>query len=104
MYTNCQNKIVRNGGRHNPNLSYDYSRILLTELYLQLFYQLKNQPLKDALLSDIAIGTSAAPTFFPAHYFETKDDEGNTRTFNLVDGGVAANNPVGNLLIEALQH
>jgi patatin-like phospholipase/acyl hydrolase len=55
---------------------------------------LKNQPLKDALLSDIAIGTSAAPTFFPAHYFEIRDEEGNARTFDLVDGGVAANNPV----------
>lgn len=56
--------------------------------------QLKNQPAKNALLSDIAIGTSAAPTFFPAHYFETEDGKGGTRAFNLIDGGVAANNPV----------
>ncbi|KAF3339430.1 patatin-like protein 2 [Carex littledalei] len=56
-------------------------------------YTLKYKPLKDALLSDIAIGTSAAPTLFPAHYFATKDDKGNTREFHLVDGGVAANNP-----------
>ncbi|KAJ4761024.1 Patatin [Rhynchospora pubera] len=56
-------------------------------------FTLKYQPLKDALLSDIAIGTSAAPTFFPPHYFVTKDDSGNTREFNLTDGGVAANNP-----------
>ncbi|XP_058185012.1 patatin-like protein 2 isoform X2 [Rhododendron vialii] len=48
---------------------------------------------KNALLSDICIGTSAAPTYFPAHYFDTKDKDGNTRTFNLIDGGVAANNP-----------
>ncbi|KAF8410038.1 hypothetical protein HHK36_002558 [Tetracentron sinense] len=48
---------------------------------------------KDALLSDICISTSSAPTYFPAHYFETKDSEGNFREFNLVDGGVAANNP-----------
>jgi patatin-like phospholipase/acyl hydrolase len=68
--------------------------MLFIVLYLQLCYQLKNQPLKDAMLSDIAIGTSAAPTFFPAHYFEIKDDEGNTRAFNLVDGGVATTNPV----------
>jgi patatin-like phospholipase/acyl hydrolase len=54
----------------------------------------KYQPHKDALLSDIAISTSAAPTYFPAHYFETKDDEGKIQAFNLVDGGVAANNPV----------
>lgn len=55
---------------------------------------MKYKPLKDALLADIAIGTSAAPTLFPAHYLETKDDKGNTREFHLVDGGVAANNPV----------
>jgi hypothetical protein len=48
----------------------------------------------DALLSDICIGTSAAPTYFPAHYFETKDPSGKVREFNLIDGGVAANNPV----------
>uniref|UniRef100_A0A5B7BX65 Patatin n=1 Tax=Davidia involucrata TaxID=16924 RepID=A0A5B7BX65_DAVIN len=48
---------------------------------------------KNALLSDICISTSAAPTFLPAHYFETKDAEGKTRSFDLIDGGVAANNP-----------
>ncbi|KAJ3676961.1 hypothetical protein LUZ60_002685 [Juncus effusus] len=54
---------------------------------------LKHQPLKDALLSDIAISTSAAPTYLPAHYFEINDENGGSRKFNLVDGGVAANNP-----------
>ncbi|KAG5535678.1 hypothetical protein RHGRI_023443 [Rhododendron griersonianum] len=48
---------------------------------------------KNALLSDICLGTSAAPTFLPAHYFETKDGDGKTRSFDLIDGGVAANNP-----------
>ncbi|CAN4079627.1 unnamed protein product [Withania somnifera] len=48
---------------------------------------------KNAQLSDICLSTSAAPTFFPVHYFETKDAEGKIRTFDLVDGGVAANNP-----------
>ncbi|KAJ6337859.1 hypothetical protein OIU76_007524 [Salix suchowensis] len=48
----------------------------------------------DALLSDICIATSAAPTYLPAHYFETKDEQtGKVREFNLIDGGVAANNP-----------
>jgi patatin-like phospholipase/acyl hydrolase len=56
--------------------------------------QLKHRPSKNALLADITISTSAAPTFFPAHYFETKDEDGKTRAFNLVDGGLAANNPV----------
>ncbi|KDP38383.1 hypothetical protein JCGZ_04308 [Jatropha curcas] len=57
-------------------------------------YQVKNKPCLDALLSDICISTSAAPTYLPAHYFETKDEKtGKVREFNLIDGGVAANNP-----------
>ncbi|KAI3898006.1 hypothetical protein MKX03_027541 [Papaver bracteatum] len=49
---------------------------------------------KDALLSDVCISTCAAPTYFPSHYFKTKDSEGKVlKRFNLVDGGVAANNP-----------
>ncbi|GMP28075.1 hypothetical protein CsSME_00003767 [Camellia sinensis var. sinensis] len=46
----------------------------------------KENASKNALLSDICIGTSAAPTFFPAHYFETKYGDGTTRSFNLIDG------------------
>ncbi|URE20742.1 Patatin group A-3 [Musa troglodytarum] len=56
-------------------------------------FETKDTPLKDALLSDICIGTSAAPTYLPGHYFQTEDHQGGTREFNLVDGGVAANNP-----------
>lgn len=49
----------------------------------------------DALLSDICIGTSAAPTYLPPYYFETKNEADEVlHKFNLVDGGVAANNPV----------
>lgn len=54
----------------------------------------KENVLKNARLADICISTSAAPTYFPPHHLETKDsDTGGTRTFDLVDGGVAANNP-----------
>ncbi|XP_038974248.1 patatin-like protein 1 isoform X3 [Phoenix dactylifera] len=56
-------------------------------------YEVKNNGLLDAHLSDICISTSAAPTYLPAHNFETKDSEGKLREFNLIDGGVAANNP-----------
>ncbi|KAF8023115.1 hypothetical protein BT93_F0572 [Corymbia citriodora subsp. variegata] len=56
-------------------------------------YQVKKDPSVDALLSDICISTSAAPTYLPAHKFETKDPTGKVREFNLIDGGVAANNP-----------
>jgi hypothetical protein len=52
-------------------------------------------PLKNALLSDVCISTSAAPTYLPAHYFKTRDaaDSSKEREYNLIDGGVAANNP-----------
>ncbi|KAF3953285.1 hypothetical protein CMV_021258 [Castanea mollissima] len=56
-------------------------------------FQLTNHPILDAALSDICIGTSAAPTFFPAYYFSNQDRHGSVRDFNLVDGGVTANNP-----------
>ncbi|KAM7277690.1 hypothetical protein ACFE04_004824 [Oxalis oulophora] len=56
-------------------------------------YQVKTNQLMDAKLSDICIATSAAPTYLPAHYFKTEDCQGNVKEFNLVDGGVAANNP-----------
>ncbi|CAN8284437.1 unnamed protein product [Cochlearia groenlandica] len=56
-------------------------------------YEVKNNPLKNATLADITISTSAAPTYLPAHYFKTQDLVGNVREYNLIDGGVAANNP-----------
>jgi patatin-like phospholipase/acyl hydrolase len=58
-------------------------------------YEAKKEPLKNALLSDICISTSAAPTFFPPHYFKTYNPWGKVREreYNLIDGGVAANNP-----------
>ncbi|XP_072980029.1 patatin-like protein 2 [Typha angustifolia] len=58
-------------------------------------FETTDVPAKDALLSDICISTSAAPTYLPAHYFKTEDDESEDhfRHFNLIDGGVAANNP-----------
>jgi hypothetical protein len=52
-----------------------------------------NYTARNALMSDVCLGTSAAPTFLPPHYFELKDDKGGIHYFNLIDGGVAANNP-----------
>ncbi|MQL98545.1 hypothetical protein Taro_031255 [Colocasia esculenta] len=57
-------------------------------------FQVQQRSPLDALLSDVCIGTTAAPTYLPAHYFETEDSEGNVTEFNLINGGVAANNPV----------
>ncbi|XP_060182459.1 patatin-like protein 2 [Lycium barbarum] len=56
-------------------------------------FEAKENPLMNARLSDICISTSAAPTYLPAHYFKNQDKDGNFQEFNLVDGGVAANNP-----------
>ena len=61
--------------------------------------QVKKNPSLDALLSDVCIATSAAPTYLPAHYFQTKDPSGKVKEFNLIDGGIAANNPVYTNLI-----
>ncbi|CAA7035828.1 unnamed protein product [Microthlaspi erraticum] len=56
-------------------------------------YQAVNHRVIDAKLSDICISTSAAPTYFPAHRFTNEDNQGNKHEFNLIDGGIAANNP-----------
>ncbi|CAM0942944.1 unnamed protein product [Alopecurus aequalis] len=56
-------------------------------------YDALNNVSKNALLADVCISTSAAPTYLPGHHFETEDKHGKPRAFNLIDGGVAANNP-----------
>jgi len=57
-------------------------------------YQIKRSPYLDAPLSDICISTSAAPTYLPPYHFKNSDSEGTMHEFNLIDGGVCANNPV----------
>ncbi|RVX15069.1 Patatin-like protein 2 [Vitis vinifera] len=42
--------------------------------------------------------SSAAPTYFPAYFFKNQDKEGKARELNLIDGGVAANNPNRNTM------
>lgn len=57
-------------------------------------YEVKRTPSLNAKLSDICVGTSAAPTYLPAHYFQTEAGHaGEIREFHLIDGGLAANNP-----------
>ncbi|CAI9091009.1 OLC1v1025927C3 [Oldenlandia corymbosa var. corymbosa] len=56
-------------------------------------FLLKKDPILDCKLSDVCISTSAAPTYLPAHYFENQHGDGSVRQFNMIDGGVAANNP-----------
>ncbi|KAL3722196.1 patatin-like protein 2 [Eucalyptus grandis] len=59
----------------------------------------RTNPLKNARLADVCMGTSAAPIFLPPYYFKT-EDKNEERHFNLIDGGVAANNPA----LVALSH
>ncbi|XP_071692972.1 patatin-like protein 2 [Rutidosis leptorrhynchoides] len=56
-------------------------------------YQAEVNPSYNVQLSDICISTSAAPTYFPPYYFKNNFADGNGLEFNLIDGGVAANNP-----------
>ncbi|KAM1532167.1 hypothetical protein PS2_006189 [Malus domestica] len=51
---------------------------------------------KDVLLRDVCIATSAAPFYLPPHKFEQ-----GTIKYDLVDGGVAANNPTLLAIIES---
>ncbi|KAF7845021.1 patatin-like protein 2 [Senna tora] len=63
-------------------------------------YKLNEAPQLNAKLSDICIATSAAPTFFPPHFFQTHD---NLQEFHLTDGGLAALNPALAALSEVSQ-
>jgi len=51
--------------------------------------QLKTETYLNAKLSDICLATSAAPTFLPPHQFVNDGVE-----FDMIDGAMAANNPV----------
>ncbi|KAL2346386.1 hypothetical protein Fmac_000386 [Flemingia macrophylla] len=67
----------------------------IKELKPKIFssYRIKKSPCLDARLSDICMGTSAAPTHLPVYHFKNQNPHGNIHEFNLVDGGVCANNP-----------
>ncbi|KAH0684917.1 hypothetical protein KY285_022637 [Solanum tuberosum] len=56
-------------------------------------FEAKKYSRMDAKLFDICIGTSAAPTYLPAHNFQTQNEDGKFQEFNLIDGAIAANNP-----------
>ncbi|TKY68912.1 Patatin protein 1 [Spatholobus suberectus] len=62
-------------------------------------YKLETDPHLDAKLSDICIGTSAAPGYLPLHQFKNDGVE-----FNLLDGALAANNPALVAVSEVIQH
>lgn len=79
------------------NLLFNYLMIIHSICLIELNkfdIQAKWNELNNPRLADVCISTSAAPTFLPGHEFQTKDPKGNVRNFDMVDGGVAANNPV----------
>ncbi|KAI4354685.1 hypothetical protein L6164_003532 [Bauhinia variegata] len=51
-------------------------------------FKTKKSPDLNALLSDIVLSTSAAPTYLPPYYFKNGDTE-----FNMIDGGAVAASP-----------
>lgn len=57
--------------------------------------QAQQNPTTDAKVSDICIGASAAPLYFPAHGILVSDGVYSTppQEFNLI-GGISTNNPV----------
>ena len=60
----------------------------------------RQNPVYDYLLRDVCRATSAAPTFFPPAEVM---DLGRNLTLNLLDGGLAANNPAMCAITEALR-
>lgn len=64
---------------------------MLNDLVIFSRNEMKKLSSRDALLSDICIGTSAAPYYLPSHNFETVDTSGKITKFNLVDGGIVTN-------------
>ncbi|PVH34372.1 hypothetical protein PAHAL_8G207700 [Panicum hallii] len=56
-------------------------------------FEAEREAHKNPRLADVCIATSAAPTYLPAHSFATEGAGGEPHAFELVDGGVAANNP-----------
>ncbi|KAI4997473.1 hypothetical protein ZWY2020_052815 [Hordeum vulgare] len=61
----------------------------LTNVVIPTFDIRRLQP---TIFLSYEIFASARPLLQLAHYFKTEDSHGNTKEFNLIDGGVAANN------------
>ena len=57
-------------------------------------FQAKMDESKNPTLLEVCMSTSAAPTYFPCRAFR---NYGDSRKFQMIDGGVAANNPVSSL-------
>jgi len=62
--------------------------------FYKSYYQAANLGRQKEKLSDVALGTSAAPTYFKAHTLAFTD--------RMIDGGICANNPSIVALVEAM--
>jgi patatin-like phospholipase/acyl hydrolase len=56
---------------------------------------MEQEPLKRALVKDVCRATTAAPTYLPPMSFTVRQDDDTTLQFDMIDGGIAVNNPVG---------
>ncbi len=55
----------------------------------------------DFLMKDVALATSAAPTYFSRHQMDATDDEKRTYKAEFIDGGIYANHPAMCAFVEA---
>lgn len=56
--------------------------------------QAKSKKIPDCLIRDVCRASTAAPTYLGPYYFSSMHDDGVIREFNMVDGGISANNPI----------
>jgi patatin-like phospholipase/acyl hydrolase len=56
---------------------------------------MEQEPLKRALVKDVCRATTAAPTYLPPVSFNVPQAKGAPLQFDMIDGGIAVNNPVG---------
>ncbi|CAK9875539.1 unnamed protein product [Sphagnum jensenii] len=93
----------------DPHLSDALTSIIIPSFDLKVqqpvffsSWQAKKQTLDNAPVKLVCRSTTAAPTYLPPVQFtlvDTKADPPRAREFNMVDGGVAVNNPVGFLFM-----
>jgi patatin-like phospholipase/acyl hydrolase len=93
----------------DPHLSDALTSIIIPSFDLKIqqpvffsSWQAKKQKLDNAPVKLVCRSTTAAPTYLPPVQFtliDTKADPPRAREFNMVDGGVAVNNPVGFLFM-----
>lgn len=64
-------------------------------LFLDFGPKVKSKEIPDCYIRDVLRASTAAPTYLAPYYFTSVAGDGVKREFNMVDGGICANNPVG---------